>query len=228
LTAIPSASANPSGAERDADHLRLRTRRSEGEGDSRCEASASDRNDHGLRLRHLLGELEADRPLAGDNRLVLERMDKGRPGLVDEALHLGERLLDRLADHAHVGAVALRRLDLRHRRVLRDEDRGVQAGLARGPGDRLRVVPRARGHDAGLPLGLAEHGELVDGAADLERAGALEILRLEVHLASDEAGEGLGPNHRRQSGDTGEPLAGLIDLSERPHRRRRRSRTPWT
>src|ERR671936_257978 len=46
------------------------------------------------------------------------------------------------------GAVAPRRLDLGHRRVLRYEDRRRDADLAGGPRHRLSVVARARRHDA--------------------------------------------------------------------------------
>ena len=91
-----------------------------------------------------------------------------------------ERLLERLAVKLRLRAVVPRRLDLRHRRVMRHEDAGERARLAGGPGDRLAVVAGARGDDAGGVLLRAQLGDLVDRAADLEGAGALEVLRLQV------------------------------------------------
>jgi hypothetical protein len=56
------------------------------------------------------------------------------------------------ADEHDLGAVVARRLDLRHRRVLRHEDRRGMPELARRPRDRLAVVAGARRDDAGRAL----------------------------------------------------------------------------
>ena len=66
-----------------ADHLRLRASPRERRRDPRREPAAADRDEHGLGLRHLLGELEPDRPLPGDDDLVLVGMDERRAGLLD-------------------------------------------------------------------------------------------------------------------------------------------------
>jgi hypothetical protein len=60
-----------------------------------------------------------------------------------------ERVLERRPVSSTLGAVVARRVDLRHRRVLRHEDRRRDAELARRPRDRLAVVARARRDDAG-------------------------------------------------------------------------------
>ena len=53
------------------------------------------------------------------------------------------------------------------------------------------------------------------GAADLERAGALERLRLQVHRAADHAAEGLGRVERRHAHAlAGDPRARRLDVSE--------------
>ena len=62
----------------DADQPRARPHRLQRERDARGEPTAADGNEHGARLGDLLGELEADRALAGDHELVLERVDERR------------------------------------------------------------------------------------------------------------------------------------------------------
>ena len=100
----------------------------------------------------LLGELEPDRPLSGDHALVLEGVHERRAGRVDVLLRRGHRLVEADADELDPRAVVARRVDLRHRRVLRHEDRRGDPGLARRPRDRLAVVACARGDDAGRAL----------------------------------------------------------------------------
>ena len=132
----------------DADEPQLRAQRTERDRDPGSQPAAADGDQHRLRVRHLLGKLEPDRSLAGDHALVLERVHEGRSGLLDAPHRRCERLLEAGADEDLLGAVADRRLDLRHRRVLRHEDRRVHAELARRPRDRLAVVAGTRSDDA--------------------------------------------------------------------------------
>ena len=74
--------------------------------------------DDRLGVRRLLRELEPDRPLAGDDPLVLERVDERRAGALDVRLRSRDRVLEALAGQLDDAAVRARRLDLRHRRVL--------------------------------------------------------------------------------------------------------------
>ena len=53
-------------------------------------------------LRQLLGELEAERPLAGDHALVLERVDERRARLLGVLARRRERLVEHLADELDV------------------------------------------------------------------------------------------------------------------------------
>ena len=62
----------------DADQTRARPCRLQRDGDARGEPTAADGHEHGARLGNLLGQLEADRALAGDHELVLERVDERR------------------------------------------------------------------------------------------------------------------------------------------------------
>jgi hypothetical protein len=76
------------------------------------------------------------------------------------------------------------------------------------------VVARTRRDDAGRTLLRRERRQLVDRAAHLERAGALQVLRLQQHLAADAPGERLGEEDRRLLGDPEEPLPSFLDVSE--------------
>src|SRR5215218_1353041 len=98
--------------------------------------------------------------------------------------------------------------------VLRHEHRCLDARLARGPRDRLPVIPRARGDDAGTPFRLGQRRQLVGGAPDLERARALKILGLQRDLAPGYPRERLGAVHRRHAHDALEPRSRLFDVAQ--------------
>ena len=83
---------------------------------------------------------------------ILECVHERRTRLALERPGSGERLVVILPRELDPRAVAPRRLDLRHRRALGDDDRRGDARLARRPGDRLTVVARARGDDPCPPL----------------------------------------------------------------------------
>ena len=89
------------------------------ERDPRCETAAADRDQHRLGLGCLLRELEADRALPGDDPLVLEGVHERRPRPLDVRDRSRDRLLESFARELGRAAVRARRLDLRHRRVLR-------------------------------------------------------------------------------------------------------------
>ena len=185
------------------------------ERDSRGQAAAADRNDHRAEVVDLVRELEPDRPLAGDHDGILERMDERRSGLRGVLERLAHRVLEGVAGELDRGAVVAGRVHLRHRRLRRHEDGRLDAFLARRPRDGLAVVARARGHDSGSSLGLAQALHLVDGAADLERARALEVLRLQEDGSPRPARERLRAVHRGDADALArEPLARGLDVSE--------------
>ena len=136
----------------DADEPHARPERAQRDRDAGREAAAADRDDERPELRQLLGELEPDRSLARDHALVLEGVHERRAGRLDVRVRRRERVVEGLADELDGRAVVPRRVDLRHRRVLRHEDRGRDARLARRPGDGLAVVAGARRDDAGRAL----------------------------------------------------------------------------
>ena len=118
------------------------------------------------------------------------------------------------ADELDLRPVVPGGVDLRHRRVLRHEDGGRDAGLARRPGDRLAVIARAGRDDAGGALLVGQRRDRVDGAADLERARALEVLGLQLHGPAGAPRERLGRVDRRDARDPGDPGPRRLEVSE--------------
>jgi hypothetical protein len=189
------------------------------ERDAGGEPAAADRDQHGLGVGRLLRELEADRPLAGDHALVLEGVHERRAGALDVRRRGRDGLLEALAGQLGRAAVGASGLDLGHRRVLRHEDRRGDARFPRRPGHRLPVVPRARRDDSGGALALAQGRDRVVRPADLEGAGALEVLRLQEHLTPREAREGLRRVEGRLARDALKTGARGLDVSDcRRHR----------
>ena len=77
---------------------------------------------------------------------------------------------------------------------------------ARGPGDRLAVVPGARRDDAAAALLRRQLRDRVVRAADLERARALQVLGLEQDRATGETRQGLRRVHGRHARDAVQPF----------------------
>ena len=185
----------------DADDLHVRLGVLDHEGGSGAQASPADR-DHDLgEIRHVLEQLQPERPLTGDDRGVVERVHEREPF----GLRLLERdddaLVDALAARVDDGAVAAGGLDLGHRRIHGDDDLAVHAAGGRAGGERLGVVARGGGDHAVLAALMAERVELRGDAADLERPGALQVLGLQRHRPARTLGERAGGEHRRAARD---------------------------
>ena len=134
------------------------------------------------------------------------------------------------ADEHGLGAVAQRRLDLRHRRVLRHEDRRVDAELARRrtrpPGRGCRRSPRSRPPRA--PPARATRAMLT-APRILNEPVRCRFSALSSDLAARPARERVGAVDRRHARAVADPLARGLDVSEcraglRRHRRPDRRR----
>ena len=115
----------------------------------------------------------------------------------------GQTLADRLAVFAVAvvdddgRAIAAGRRDLGSRRVVRHDDHRRHAEQRGRKRDRLGVIARGEGDDAGAPLALVEAGQRVEGAAELEGAHALEVFALEEELRAELGVGGARGQHRR-------------------------------
>ena len=146
--------------------------------------------------------------------LVVTQRARRHPGALGDLARQAQWGLGGRALEHDLGAVAARGQELRHRHAQRHEDRRRDAELLRGEGHALRVVARRRGDDSARALLGRETRESVGRAADLEGAGALEVLELEVHRHAEEVGEVLRHVERGARDDTGEEGGGILELRE--------------
>ena len=160
--------------------------------DAADQPAAADGDDQrvevGLRAQHL----DAYRALAGDDQLVVERVDEGQALLVGELQRVLARLVEGVAVQHDLGAEAARALDLDHRRRQRHHDHRAQAQPLRVVRHTLRVVAGRRGDDAldRLP-DVDQRRQLVQRAALLERRGELQVLELQEDLRADDLAQRL-------------------------------------
>ena len=152
----------------------------EGAGDAADEAAAADGHDDGFDVGDLLEQFEADGALAGDDFGVVEGMDEGAALFDAAAQGFVAGFVVACAVEDDFSAVAARGGDFDLRRGQRHDDLGANAARGSVKGDALRVIAGAGGDHAALALRFAEREELVECAALLERAGALQVLELQV------------------------------------------------
>jgi hypothetical protein len=165
----------------DADQFRARGTRRKCERHSGNKPAAAHRDQHEVGHK-LVGYLQTDCALAGDHERIVVGVNEQRAGARADFLGgamglevVGARELDRLA-------VAARRVDLGDGGRGRHHDRRAHARARGRPGQRLPMIARRRGDSAARRLGRRQRRDSVVGPANLERAGLLQILGLEVDL----------------------------------------------
>ena len=163
-------------------NLALRAEALDREGNTGDQSAATDRHDDRIHILELVEDLETDRALARDDRIVVVRMDEGHARLLLELDGLIMCIIVGALHEADLCTEPLRALDLHDRRTIRHADDALDAHLRRREGDALCVVAGAAGHDTVTALLLAELTDLIVGAAHLEAAGHLQILGLQIHL----------------------------------------------
>ena len=159
--------------------------------DAADEPAAAHRDDDDLHVREVLGDLEADRSLAGHDERVVERVHEHPAGRL---LQLAEALEDLGRPRGllvHRGPVAQGRGTLLLARALPHDHEAVdpleRAAVRERPGV---VAGRGRDHAARALLG-RERRELGEDAARLEAARLLEELGLQERAAAERLPEGL-------------------------------------
>ena len=200
----------------DSDHAGAGTERLDRRRDPRDQAAAADAHDDGRDPGQIARDLEPDRSLAGDDPRVVERRDVLERARVADLGRHALSLLARVGAAHDLGAERLGAGDLHGSSVLRHHDRRGHA-VERGSGSNaLGVIPARVGHDAALDRGERRRRKRVERAAELERAGALEALRLDVDLAlARQPEEGSAHRHAAQAGCCG------LDVGEGDGKRRR-------
>jgi hypothetical protein len=116
-----------------------------------------------------------------------------------------------------LGAVLAGGVDLRDGRVLRHDDGRIDARPCRRERDALCVVAGAGGDDAAVAFGVGQLGDLVRRAANLERAGALEVLQFQVDVGTGPLRERVGVFEGGLPGGLRDDVAGRFHVGELEH-----------
>ena len=180
----------------DADDLHVRLGFLDHQRHPRAQPAAADRHDDPREVGDVLEQFQPERALSGDDRLVVERMDERQSALLRPGQRGNQAGVDAVAADVNDRPGAARGFDLRHRRVAGHEHLAADPAGGRAGGERLRVVAGAGGDDAVGAAFLAQRGELRGHAADLERAGALQVLGLQDDRPARTLGERAGGQDR--------------------------------
>src|ERR1035437_155800 len=180
-------------------------------GEAADEPAAADGDDDGFDVGDLLEQFEADGALAGDDLGVVEGVDEGAAFFNAAAQGLFAGFVVAGAEENDLGAVGAGGGDLGLRSGERHDDLGADGAGSGGEGDTLGVVSGAGRDDAALAFGLAERQQLVERASFLERAGALEVFKLEVQGQAGELGEVVRELAGRHVNGLADAGAGCLD-----------------
>ena len=159
-------------------------------------------------LRH---KFKADRALAGDDGRIVIGRDEHHAALDIGANHRRAVLAVAIERH-HLGTHPADVADLDRRRVGRHGDDRLDAEHRGRRGDPLRMVAGRESDDTAATLFVAQRRQLVVGAAEFERAGALQRLRLEQDAPAVALVELRRFDQRRFDGQAAEPCGGGVDI----------------
>ena len=156
--------------------------------DSGDQPAAADRHDDDVHVGHVLGDLQADRSLSRSDERVVEGMDERPACLLLELSQPVEHGLRSRRFEVDLGAVAPSGGDLGRTRRRPHHEQRVETFEPGAVRQRLRMVACGDADHASRALLRRQRAQLVQDAARLERARALEELGLEEHA---------GPERRR-------------------------------
>ena len=180
-----------------ADHAHFRLERLDGERHTGTKTATAQRHDHVGDVRHVFEDFKADGALTAQHLVIVEWRHVDHAFGVAQFLGAGCGFVEHLAVQHHVCTVRLGGVNLQRRSDLRHADRCLRTTFASRIGHALRMVARGSGDNAASQLLITQGCDLVVGAANLERSGDLEILRLEQNLMSGHVGQHLGRNDFR-------------------------------
>ncbi len=153
------------------------------------------------RLRELAQDLHADGALPGDDVRIVERVDEREPALAGDLDRVLIGVVEIVTVQRHLAAEVEHRLHLDRRRRLRHHDDRRDAAAARRERDALCVVAGGRADHAAPGDGVGEVGDLVVGAAQLEREDRLQVLALEQDAVAEAPRQPRGRLEGRLDGD---------------------------
>ena len=189
-----------------ADHTHVWAECLDRERHARAEAAAAERHHHVGDVGHIFENFHADRALPAQHLVIVERRHVRHAFVLAQFDCVRGGLVEDLAVQHDVGAVRLGGVHLERRGDFRHEDGCFGAALACRIRHALCMVAGGGRDDAALELFVGERGDLVVCAADLERAGDLQVLRLEQDRMTGHLGQ-----HRR--GDDLRVLRGSVQTA---------------
>ena len=151
--------------------------------------------------------------MAANHFVIVERRHENHALLFGELGGICRRLVEHITVQHHIGTVCLGGVNLKRRSDGRHADGGLGPTLTGRIGHTLGVIARGRGDDASSQLLVGQGGDLVVGAADLERSGDLKILRLEQNLMSGHFGQRRRRNDFRMACGARESFGGQFQFS---------------
>ena len=165
-----------------ADHAHFRLEGLDGQSDAGAKATATQRNDDIGDVGDILKDFQTDGSLTAQHLVIVERRN------VDHAVSFGEfgrvcrGFIEHVAIQHDVGTVRLGGIHLQRGSDGRHANRGLRTAFTGRVRHALRVIARRCGDDAVGKLLFAQRGDLVVCATNLERAGNLQVLRLQKNL----------------------------------------------
>ena len=162
----------------DRDDFRLRTQALHRERDSREQTAATDGDNDGLEIRHLLDDFEAHRTLARDDGRIIVTIDVGKATFVRDLVRLLFRLGEILPMQHDRRAELLAVTNLDEGGILRHHDGGRNTEQLTLIGEGLGVISGGGRDYTAFLLFPGQLGQRVPRAPFLKAAGALQVVEL--------------------------------------------------
>ena len=156
--------------------------RADSSGQASQQTAAANTHNHGVNIRNLLQDFQTDRALTGNNVFIVEGVHEHRAGLFGIALRLRQSLIHGHTVQLNLSTVVTGRGNLRQRRTQRHVNTSLNAQTVSRQSHTLRMVTRARRHNATLLLLLRKLRHAHVRTAHLEGTGTLQVLALKENL----------------------------------------------
>ena len=199
----------------DGDHPHLRAQALHRRGDAGDEAAARQRHQHRLNVRQVGNDLQADRALARHDGRMIEGRHVCHALFGDQPVDLDLRLVLRPADDPGLGAQRGDGIQLVARHQRRHADDAAHALGGRRMGQRPAVIAGRGGGHALRPLLGRQLQQGVGRAAQLECAGDLPVLVLQMDRHAEPVGQARREIDRRTSDPAFDPAGGGFNVGER-------------
>ena len=160
----------------------------------------------------VVDDLASRGALAGDDQGVIIRRDQNRAALPCDVAGDGFAIVAGAVVQHDFGAERRGAFALGARCIARHHDHAAHAEEPRRGGDPLRMIAGRERNDAAATLVERDRGELVVGAAELERSGALQGLGFEKSAAAGQGVERGRGQERRVQRHASQPASSVVDI----------------